>query len=398
MRKFAATYLFTGSGELVKNSVLICDDEGTILDIEHRKEAFREAAGIEYHSGILVPGFVNTHCHLEFSKLHKRIAEKSGLSGFIGQINQLRNAGDEIDQQKAMQVADRRMYANGIAAVGDVSNSSASLYIKLKSKIHYHTFVETFGVHPSRAERAFALAKRVQSEFEQSKLSASIVPHSAYSVSDALFRKISDWAKQNESVLSIHNQESKAEQEFVGRGTGPIADHFKQNLKLDLSHWKGTGQSSLHRILDHLPKGNKLLLVHNTFSTSADLEYLSKQRDLNDISFVLCPNSNLYIENTLPPVQLFQEFGLNICLGTDSLASNHQLSILDEMIILQQHFEALKLEELLRWASISGARTLGLDKQFGTFETGKKPGVNIISGLDLKNLKLTKNAIVKRLI
>ncbi|WP_167610189.1 amidohydrolase family protein [Maribellus sediminis] len=397
MRKFAATYLFTGQGKPVRNSILICDDDGTILDVEHRDETFREEAGVEYYSGILVPGFVNAHCHLELSHLHGKISEKQGIAGFVGEINRLRNAGED-EEEKAMQVADRRMWANGIAAVGDISNSDASLAIKQKSKIKYHTFVEVFGFHPSRAKRAFDKAVQVQSAYHTNNLQASIVPHSAYSVSDSLFLSVSEQAEKDYGILSIHNQESEAENEFVKNGTGPIADHFQHNLKLDLSHWKGTGNGSLQRILSLVPKENKLLLVHNTFTNKQDIEQLVANRSLDNTWFVLCPNSNLYIENALPPVSLFRESGLNICLGTDSLASNHQLSILEEMITLQQHFETLKLEELLSWACINGAFALDLDAELGSFEVGKKPGVNLISGLDLKNLKLTQNTKVKRLL
>jgi aminodeoxyfutalosine deaminase len=397
VRKFAATYLFTGRGELVKNSILICENDGTIVDVEHRDKPFREAAGIEYYSGILVPGFVNTHCHLEFSHLYKKISEKSGLAGFIGQINQLRNAS-EVERTKAMQVADRRMWGSGIAAVGDVSNSATSLKTKQKSKINYHTFVEAFGFHPSRAERAFKHAENLQAKFLEYNLSASIVPHSAYSVSDPLFSKIGEWAKQNKSILSVHNQESRAEQDFVEKGSGPIAHHIQKNLELDITQWKATGESALHRILDYLPEENRLLLVHNTFTNRKDLEYLAKKHDLEETYFVLCPNSNLFIEDAIPPISLFQKYGLNICLGTDSLASNHQLSILHEMITLHEHFNELNLEDLLTWASINGARALGMENEIGTFEPGKKPGVNIISGLDLKKLKFTSNSKVKRLL
>ena len=397
MRKLAATYLFTGRGEPVRNSILICDDKGTVLGIEHRGEAFREEAGIEYYSGMLVPGFVNAHCHLELSHLHKKIGEQTGLVTFLGEINRLRDF-QQVDVQKAMQVADRRMWAGGIAAVGDVSNSGASLGIKQKSKLHYYTFIEAFGVHPSRAERAFNRAVQLQNEFEENNLPASIVPHSAYSVSDPLFRKIEKRAEQSNGIVSIHNQESPAEQQFVAHGTGPLADHFQHKLKLDIAHWTGTGNGSLHRILASLPKENKLLLVHNTYTNEADLVHLKANRNLDKTWLVLCPNSNLYIENALPPVSLFQESGLNICLGTDSLASNHQLSILDEMITLQQHFGELKLEELLTWACINGANALGMEAELGSFEAGKNPGVNLISGLDLKNLKLTKNSRVKRLL
>jgi cytosine/adenosine deaminase-related metal-dependent hydrolase len=113
---------------------------------------------------------------------------------------------------------------------------------------------------------------------------------------------------------------------------------------------------------------------------------------------VFCPNSNLYIENQLPPVFLFRKENLNICLGTDSLASNHELSVLAEMITLQIHFPEIKLEELVCWATLNGAKALKMENRFGSFEVGKNPGVNLISGIDFKTMKLTEKSKVKRLI
>ncbi len=397
MKKFAATYLFTPEQKLLKNALLICDDSGTVVGIEQRSDGFREEAGVEYYSGVLTPGFVNAHCHLELSHLHQKIEEQTGIGGFIGQINQLRDASVP-ERERAMQVADRKMWAAGTAAVGDISNSEISLQPKLKSKIHYHTFVEVFGFHPSRAERAFEHAEQVQAKFHSNKLPASIVPHSPYSVSDPLFRKISARAANDSGVLSIHNQESEGESQFYKEGTGPIADHLQHNLGIDISHWKPTGKSSLESVLNYLPKANRLLLVHNTFTQAHDLEMLLEKRSSGNTFLVLCPNSNLYIENALPSVPLFQQHGLNICLGTDSLASNHQLSILAEMVTLQMHFPELKIEQLLEWACINGAHALGFEKTMGSFETGKTPGINLIRSLDLKNLKFTQNTRVKRLL
>ncbi len=338
MRKIAATYIFTPDQTFKKNLVLVCDNNGTILEIIENKEN-KELPGMEFYSGILVPGFVNVHCHLELSNLKGKIEEKKGLGYFIGEINRLRNSETE-NPETAMRVADRKMWASGIAAVGDISNTIRSIPAKLKSKIYYHTFVESFGFHPGRAEKSFDYAKFVWEEFRENGLSASIVPHSAYSVSELLFKKISENAITEKSIL----------------------------------------------------------LVHNTFTNKVDLENLKNTRSLENCYFALCPNSNIYIENHLPPVNMFRTENLNICIGTDSLASNYELSILAEMLTIQQHFPETELSELLSWACINGAKALGIEKTFGSFETGKNPGVNLITGIDFKNLKLTVNSKVKRLI
>ncbi|MCK5730808.1 MAG: amidohydrolase family protein [Draconibacterium sp.] len=397
MRKIAATYIFPVNQPPIKNGTLICESDGTIVDIIDNNGELKEESGLEFYSGILVPGFVNTHCHLELSHLKGKIEEKTGIGGFIGKINTLRNQ-DFGSIEKAIEIADRKMWAAGTAAVGDISNSNITIVTKQKSKIYYHTFVESFGFHPSRAETAFEYAKNVLSEFRGNKLPASIIPHSPYSVSIPLFEKIKENAFTEKSLLSIHNQESKGETQFYKNGDGPIANHLKNNLGIDISHWKPTGKSSIISIMKYLPPQNRLILVHNTFTEKSDLNELKHNRSLENTWFALCPNSNLYIENKLPPISLFKEEDLNVCLGTDSLASNHQLSILEEMITIQQNFTELKLEELLIWATLNGAKALGIESTFGTFQAGKNPGVNLISGFDFRNMKLTISSKVKRLV
>ncbi len=396
MRKIAATYILTGYGKLVKNGILVCRDDGIVEKIIENTNSLKEQAGLEYYSGILVPGFVNVHCHLELSHLKGKINEKSGIGNFIGNINKLRNEEQE-SIESAIHTTDRKMWASGIAAVGDISNTTHTVETKLKSKIYYHSFVESFGFHPDRADKSFSYAKFVQDFFHSQGLNATITPHSPYSVSETLFEKIKEQALKEKSILTIHNQESKGEAQFYKDGTGPIAFHLQNNLNIDISHWKPTGKSSLLSVLKYLPKENQLILVHNTFTTEQDLQELKKLRSLKNTWFVLCPKSNLFIEDELPPISLFRTEKLNICLGTDSLASNHEISVLSEMLTIQNHFPEIHLEELLKWACINGAKALRIDSEFGSFEKGKNPGINLITGVDLQTLRLTEKSSVKRL-
>lgn len=397
MKKISATYIFPGNQPLLKNGILICDDDGTVVDLIDTDGQLREEAGLEHYNGVLVPGFVNAHCHLELSHLKGKIPEKTGLGGFLGAINYLRNLEVE-NQDGAMENADFQLWKSGVVAVGDVSNAYSSLETKRNSRIFYHTFVEAFGFHPSRAERAFLFAEFVESMFREFGLSASVTPHSPYSVSEELFLKIRKKALAENTILSVHNQESQAETEFFLKGTGSLFHHLNQTLALDISHLQPTGKSSLEFTLSFIPKENPLLLVHNTFTSPTDIQILKRQRNMENTFLVLCPNANLYIENHLPPVLLFQKEKMNICLGTDSLASNHTLSVLQEMKTLQEHFPKITLQDLVEWGCWNGSRALGLTHLFGSFEPGKKPGVNLITGVDLQALKLTDKSKVKRLL
>ncbi len=396
MRKIAASYIFPVHRPPIKNGIIVLDDDGTILNLVDTKGELAEQANLEYYNGILTPGFINAHCHLELSYLYKKVPEHLGLPGFIGAINKLRNTVSDNGPGAIWQAA-QEMYRQGIVAVGDVSNSGVSTSAKKNSNIHYHTFVEAFGFSPERAEKAFLIAEGIYKQLLMNGLRASISPHSPYSVSKPLFRLIKRHAESNNNIVSIHNQESPDENEFFQTGGGGIASHLKNNIGLDLTEWEPTGQSSLQSALKFLPRKNNLLLVHNNYTTKADLEVLRNGINPALLFFVVCPNSNLYIENTLPPIDLFMGEKLTICLGTDSLASNHRLSVLAEMVTLQQHFPEIPLTELLAWATINGAKALKMEDTLGTFELGKRPGINLLSGIGLVDLKLTPQSKVKRL-
>jgi len=375
---------------------LVLDDKGFVVELIETKGKLKEQAGLEFYSGIVVPGFVNTHCHIEFSHLKNKIEKGMGLGNFIGGINKLRNA-EELEIFKAAVRADREMQKNGIVAVGDVSNSSITLKVKKQSPLNYHTFIEVFGFLPERANRAFDYAKTVFEEFKKNSLPASVVPHSPYSVSAPLFELIKNHASAHNSILSIHNQESPGENEFYQTGEGEIVSHLKNNIGLDISGWMPTGKNSLPSILKKLPLKNKLLLVHNTFTSDEDIIALKKHRPLEGVFFVLCPNANLYITKSLPPVNLFHQHKLTICLGTDSLASNSQLSILSEMMVVQNNFK-LNFEELLLWATLNGAKALGMEHLLGSFEPGKRSGVNLLTKINFKDFSFTSETHVKRLV
>ena len=135
-------------------------------------------------------------------------------------------------------------------------------------------------------------------------------------------------------------------------------------------------------------------MVHNTCTNLKDI-YFIKRFD-RKVHFCFCPGANLYIENRLPKVELFVDQGFNLALGTDSLASNTKLCILNEMRILQAKFPSLSTERLIQWGTINGAKFLGIDDDKGTIEPGKTPGLNLITGLD--GVNFTADTKVKRLI
>ncbi len=359
MRRIAAQYVFTGSGEMIRRGVVTLDEEGRIVAVE---QLGAETAGTEFYNGILTPGFVNAHCHLELSHLQNVLPKGLGMKGFVEAMKGWPERAGIPAQDKiaAMQNADEAMHTSGIVAVGDISNSINSFSIKQNSPIHYHTFVEAVGLSADAAEEKKQEAEAVLTQALQDKFPASITPHAVYSMSDALF-SFAVAAARKAGVLSIHHQEARGEGDAAWQALAPLIDEQM-----------------------------RLLLVHNTFTTPVVIEAVSKKTD--KATWVLCPNSNKYINDVLPPAMLFYESGVNVALGTDSLASNTGLSILEEVKTLSVNFPEIPLEILLKWATLGGAKALGVDSHFGTLQVGRYPGLALIEGVDFQHIKLLSTA------
>ncbi|MBB5636557.1 cytosine/adenosine deaminase-related metal-dependent hydrolase [Pedobacter cryoconitis] len=372
----SAKWIYPVSDAPLQHGIIAVSDDGTITAVMTAEQG--KALGIkdiQYYDGVLVPGLVNTHCHLELSHLFGKIGEHTGLPGFVQQVIQQRQAS-ELEIEEAMRIADAEMYANGIVATGDISNQIYSKGVKVKSKVYYHTFVEAMGFNPGRAQEIIQKAVEMRDEFLP--LKATIVPHAPYSVSEELFVEIEKVSGAETESVSIHNQETADENRFFEKKEGHFLNLYKF-LGLDIDFFQAKGKTSLQCYLPLLSAAAKTLLVHNTFTSKQDIEFAKGQHP--KLYWCLCPNANLYIENKLPDVALLMESGATITLGTDSLASNHQLSILAEMKTLQE-YQQISFDTLLRWATLNGALFLGIDTQFGSFEKGKKPGVNFIEHLE----------------
>ncbi|OKS89518.1 amidohydrolase family protein [Mucilaginibacter polytrichastri] len=387
MKSYRADYVFSINADPIKNGIVTVDEFGKILSIGNQPA--HSDAPIEQLSGILCPGFINTHCHLELSHLKNKIAKGGGLVEFIKQVQQHRNV-DPAEAAEAALKADAEMYENGIVAVGDISNSSLTIEIKANSKLHYHTFVELFTFLPQNAKSAFDNGLELLKQFKPQ--SVSIVPHAPYSVSKELFKLIREYSDTHANLLSIHNQECEDENKLYRYKTGKFLDLY-DGFGIDISYFKPQARNSLQTIIPLLSNKQKILLVHNTCTNLKDIYFIKRFDRI--INWCFCPGANIYIEGHLPKTELFIEQGFNITLGTDSLASNTGLDLLAEMKLLQDQVPSLTLNKLLQWGTINGAEYLGIDDEKGTLEVGKTPGLNLITGLD--GFKITADTKLKRI-
>jgi aminodeoxyfutalosine deaminase len=360
--KISATQLFTGYTMLNAEHVLVLKKEEAQWIVEAIVAKADAGENIETIDGLVCPGFINAHCHLELSHLKNTIPQQTGMVDFLLAVMQNRNHAQEIVQD-AIQQAENEMLQNGIVAVGDICNTTDTISTKKKGKLHYTNFIELSGFVPNAAPKRLADAITIQEAFLQNGLTATLVPHAPYSVSTALLYLIH---AQKVAVSSIHCNESIAEKEFVQTAKGDFLKLY-ETLGINIDFYNpNTVKNFLH------PNAINQLLVHNVVTNAQDIQqYKDSITTQHEIYFVLCPNANNYIGNGLPNIPLLKQSGFNICLGTDSLASNTQLDIWAEIQILQKAYPTVPLSTLLQWATINGAKALGITDRYGSFEKGK---------------------------
>ncbi|MFN3666961.1 MAG: amidohydrolase family protein [Sediminibacterium sp.] len=376
--KFKADQLFTGTTMLDDRTVLVAKPDGTIEDIISKDEAGEDVQSIK---GILCPGFINAHCHLELSHMKGLIPEHTGLVNFVLQVVQQRHLPEEIIKN-AIARAEDDMLAAGIVAVGDICNNTITISQKKAQRLTYHNFIEVSGWNPAFANTRMQKSLEYYHLFHEAfPAHTSLTPHAPYSVADALWQLMHPYL--TDQVVTIHNQETIAENELFQQGTGDFIRLYEA-MQISYTDFSASGTNSLPAYFKKLVNAKQVMLVHNSFINQGDIDEVLHYQ--TPVSFCLCPNANLYIENVLPPVELLLKNNLNICIGTDSLASNHGLSILEEIKTLQLHFKDVPLSVWLQAATLNGAKDLGMDDRLGSFEKGKKPGVLLLES----NTKVTR--------
>ncbi len=391
MKRITAEYIYTLASEPIRNGFVEYEEDGTITAVGQCED------GEEVMSGAIVPGFVNAHCHVELSHLHKKFRKGTGMAGFIDQINELRDwAGREVKQQLVQEWMDK-MWNDGVSAMADISNDDSSFDIKKSHKMYTRTFLEVFGSEPEMCEGVMNDVTALKAVADEAGIDAAPTPHSCYTMSPQLL-SASAAAGLESGYLSYHSQESQEEEDLLISGSGAMYENRKRS---GMSTPPVTGESSLKYFLDRLadvkpaPYDENILLVHNVCLQQSDIDAV--KQTMNNAYFAICPLSNIFIHNALPPIDLMRKNGLAIALGTDSLSSNDDLDVMKELVCLHENFPQVPMNELFTWASRNGARFLGKDDVLGSIAAGKCPGIVHVSELD-ENGCITAESCSRRII
>lgn len=375
-RKIASHYALV-NGELLRDIVVEVDASRQIVAIEQVTNLDNHH-GVEFYPGILIPGMVNTHCHLELSYLRGAIAEGGGFATFAREIGRVRGNYTLEERIAAAVKADAQMWEEGVEAVLDIANDEVIMGVKQRSRIEYTTLFELFGLTTATIDDHLSMASRHEG--------CSITPHSTYSLQDQVFI---DTCEANTSTISVHLLETPDETRLYHKEGSLWEWYSRMGWECDFLHYASPAQ----RVIRSIAKDRRVVVVHGCEATPLDITMLTDHFG-NNITWALCPESNRYISSVRPPVEILRSMGANIAIGSDSLASSRTLSLIENL----RQLGNIPLEELLTYATINGARAIGMEDRFGSIEVGKRPGLVVIESADLHNLRLTSESQSRRII
>ena len=379
-KRIAAPFVYTlDCPEPIRNGFVEYDEQGTIL----RAGPCEDIAAEEYVvDGAIVPGFVNAHCHVELSHLHGKFVKGTGMAGFIDQINALRDwAGRDAKVVLVKEWMDR-MWQRGVSAMADISNDDSSFDVKKNHPMYTRTFLEVFGSEPEQCEGVMDEVRQLNEVADAAGIDAAPTPHSCYTMSPQLLTA-SVAAGLEKGWLSYHSQESQEEEDLLMTGSGAMYENRKRS---GMSTPPVTGESSLKYFIDRLAAGRpapydeRILLVHNVCLKQDDID--AARKVMNNVYWAVCPLSNIFIHNAMPPIPLMRKNGLAITVGTDSLSSNDDLDMVRELYCLHEAFPEVPMSELFVWACLNGARFLAREDRLGSLTAGKRPGIVLVTDVD----------------
>lgn len=371
MRRITANIIYPVTAQPLSNAYIELDDFNKIIRIKTYNRSAEEPSNLEYYSGVLVPGFINAHCHSELSHLKGKIDAKTGLKIFVNQVQLNRKASNEKIEQNIQQ-AIHYMYSRGINGIGDVVNSAFGLQTKKNSSIQFYNFVELFNENNKAVNEILEKGIDQLNKFENEGLLTAPTPHSMYGTNRELLQAINAINAPG-YISSLHFLES----------------HWEANIEA----------KKIYQYIKQLENSSNILMIHNLFLNQEILDVLSRDKHLFEkLYWVMCINSNLYIENSKPLIGDFIKWKLKLCIGTDSLASNHTLSILDEMKTMRDYFPEVSFQTMLEWATINGAKALNMHQNLGSFEPGKSPGIILIENFNFKEKHIKTNSEIKRIV
>jgi 5-methylthioadenosine/S-adenosylhomocysteine deaminase len=362
MLRIRAGVVFPVTAPPIEDGAVLVGIDGRIVAVgpHARVPTPRDAERLEFSDGVLTPGLVNVHTHLELTHLAGTNDEKD-FAQWIRRVRTLKDQSTPEQFQAAAENGLRDCWAHGITCIADTGSTGATMQALVRFGGRGVVYQEVFG--PSPAQVPASMAELEQQILRLRRLATSqrrigVSPHAPYSVSESLYRRVARYAQQERLPIALHLAESQEESELVRYGAGPFADALRgRGIAVEPRHCSPV---QYLRDLGLLRPGT--LAIHCVQVDADDVAYLKASR----VAVAHCPRSNRAHGHGVAPVALLRQVGVPVGIGTDSVVSVPDLDLWSET--RAAWFGA---EEALRFLTLEGATALGWDREIGSLEAGK---------------------------
>ncbi len=357
-----ARIVVTMNGAPIENGAIAISEE-RIIDVGSFAEVKARNAGevVDLGEQALLPGLINAHCHLDYTCLRGKIAPQKSFTDWIRAINAAKAGLSNEDYLASINAGFAEAKRFGTTTIANLT-AFPELIPKLKPPIRTFWFAEMIDVR--QPERAKEIVESAADSLRSVK-HRGLAPHAPYTASANLYRYAEEIARRENFLLTTHLAESAEEMQMFLDRAGPLKD-FLTDIGRDMSASNGVTPTEL--LAKNCTLDERWLLVHLNELSDSDFQLLAGLSGKPQI--VHCPRSHKYFGHSCFPLEKLRELGFNICLGTDSLASNSDLNLFAEMRALQESQSNISPEDILKMATTNSAQALGFSDKVGQIRRG----------------------------
>jgi cytosine/adenosine deaminase-related metal-dependent hydrolase len=384
MLRLRARFVHPITAPPIEDGAVLVNDAGKIAAVgpDAVVPTPERAERLEFPDGVLAPGLVNCHTHLELTHLAGKDTERE-FGRWLRTIRALKDATPPEEFLRSAEQGVRDCWAIGVTCVADTGSSGAPLEALARLGGRGIYYQEVFGPDPAKCEASLAelkhalarlspLASSPLSAFASSPLRLGVSPHAPYTVSEPLYRAVAEFARRETLPVAVHLAESREETQFVRDGAGPFADALRaRGIAVEPQRCSPV-EYILRRAV--VQRATGWLCIHCVQVDERDIEILREA----GVGLAHCPRSNRAHAHGSAPLAAFREAGLRVGLGTDSVVSSGDLNLWSEAAAA-----GLDGDEALRMLTIEGARALGLDREIGSLEVGKDADLAVFASTAL---------------
>lgn len=367
-----ASYVIPSPGEVLEGGGVVVRG-GKIVDV--RSSGKHKASGEEIDLGeaVIIPGLINAHAHLELTDLEGKIPPPKSFTQWLGKMAAFRIEDPNRDLSHAVKRGAQMSLEAGTTTVADIANTNDAFRVLPGLPIRKRVFKELITLDPKKVAAILEEAIRVLSEFPRDGLGyVGLSPHAPYTACDKLYKGSALFSKGQDMLLTTHICESEEELEFLSKGTGSLATTLRAFGFLD--NWKPPGLSPITFLESIGAMTSPWLLAHCNYVRDEELPIIKKSGS----SVVYCPGSHHYFGHKRHPFPKLLKEGINVALGTDSLASNKSLSMLDEMRFVFANYKEISPQDILAMATVRGARAVGLEGRIGRLSPDFEADLSVV--------------------